>query len=68
MLSTRIIANRSKKYFIAQQKNVGALNGYVEEMIEGQKVVKVFRHEEEAIKDFSKLNRQVAGLRTYLYE
>ena len=60
VLSTRMIARGSKKYFVAQQKNVGALNGYVEEMIEGQKVVKVFRHEEEAIKDFSKLNRQVA--------
>ena len=57
---TRMIAKRSKKYFIAQQKNVGALNGYVEEMIEGQKVIKVFRHEDEAIKDFAKINRKVA--------
>ena len=57
---TRMIVKRSKKYFIAQQKNVGALNGYVEEMIEGQKVIKVFRHEDEAIKDFAKINRKVA--------
>src|SRR5690554_529658 len=60
ILVTRIISMRSKKYFIAQQKNVGALNGYIEEMIEGQKVVKVFRYEDEAIKGFSKLNRNVA--------
>ncbi|MDY0278724.1 MAG: ABC transporter ATP-binding protein, partial [Acholeplasma sp.] len=59
IIITRVISMRSKKYFVAQQKNVGALNGYIEEMIEGQKVVKVFRHEEEAIKDFTKLNRNV---------
>lgn len=60
ILVTRIISKRTKKFFIAQQKNVGELNGYIEEMIEGQKVVKVFRHESEAIQDFSKLNRRVA--------
>ena len=59
ILITRIISKRTRKYFIAQQKNVGALNGYIEEMIEGQKVIKVFKHENEAIADFSKLNRQV---------
>ena len=47
---TRIISKRTRKYFNAQQKNTGLLNGYIEEMIEGQKVVKVFRHEQEAIK------------------
>ena len=40
---TRIISKRTRKYFDAQQKNTGQLNGYIEEMIEGQKVVKVFR-------------------------
>ncbi len=59
ILITRIISKRTRKYFIAQQKNVGALNGYIEEMIEGQKVIKVFKHENQAIADFSKLNRQV---------
>ena len=39
----------SSKYFVAQQKSIGALNGYIEEMMEGQKVVKVFTHEEESI-------------------
>lgn len=56
---TRMIAYRSKKYFAAQQKEVGALNGYVEEMISGQKVVKVFRHEKAALEDFEKLNQKV---------
>lgn len=60
ILITRVISKNTRKYFIAQQKNIGELNGYIEEMIEGQKVVKVFRHEEEAIKDFGKLNRNVA--------
>lgn len=58
--TTRKIASGSRKYFMAQQKNVGALNGYIEEMIEGQKVVKVFRREEESIKRYSELNRNVA--------
>jgi ATP-binding cassette subfamily B protein len=56
---TRYISRRSKKYFIAQQKNVGAITGFVEEMVEGQKVVKVFRYEDEAINRFTKLNRNV---------
>lgn len=56
---TRIISKRTRKYFNAQQKNTGLLNGYIEEMIEGQKVVKVFRHEQEAIKGFSVLNEKV---------
>ena len=60
IITTRIISRGTRKYFIAQQKNVGALNGYIEEMIEGQKVVKVFRYEDEAIEGFSKLNRNVA--------
>lgn len=59
IIITRVISIRSKKYFVAQQEQVGALNGYVEEMIEGQKVVKVFSYEEEAIEQFSKLNREV---------
>lgn len=50
------VASRSRKYYSAQQKALGALNGYVEETVTGQKVVKVFNHEENAIADFTKLN------------
>ena len=41
---------------MAQQKNLGAVNGYIEEMMSGQKVVKVFCHEEKSIEEFNRLN------------
>ncbi len=50
------IIKKSKGYFIAQQTGLGIVNGYVEEMITGQKVVKVFCYEETAAKEFEKLN------------
>ena len=50
---------KSGAYFAKQQKDIGALNGYIEEMMDGQKVVKVFCHEEEAIRDFNALNEQL---------
>lgn len=50
------IAGLSGKNFIAQQKNLGKVNGYIEEMMSGQKVVKVFCHEEKSLKEFRKLN------------
>ena len=53
------IASQSGKYFNLQQKDIGIVNGNIEEMIHGQKVVKVFNHEEEAIKEFDKLNEQL---------
>ena len=53
------VGAKSKYYFGMQQKNIGALNGYIEEMIEGQKVIKVFCHEEEAIEDFKKHNEEL---------
>ena len=53
------VGAKSKYYFGMQQKNIGKLNGYVEEMIEGQKVIKVFCHEEEAIEDFKKHNEEL---------
>lgn len=53
------IGNKSGKYFGKQQKDLGTVNGYIEEMISGQKVVKVFCHEEECIEDFKKLNNQL---------
>jgi ATP-binding cassette subfamily B protein len=53
---TKSIGAKSGKYFGLQQKDLGAVNGYIEEMMEGQKVVKVFCHEEEAKNNFDKLN------------
>ena len=50
------IAGKSSVYFIKQQQNIGDVNGYIEEMINGQKVVKVFCHEEESKAEFKKLN------------
>ena len=53
---TRFLAGRSGRYFIRQQIKLGDLNGYIEEMINGQKVVKVFCHEEEAQEGFDAVN------------
>ena len=52
----RFLGGRSKKNFVAQQAAVGKLNGYIEEMTEGQKVVKAFNHEEIAVAEFDKIN------------
>ena len=59
LVISRKIAARSGKYFVRQQKSIGDLNGYVEEMINGQRVVKVFCHEEAAEKDFDKRNEEL---------
>jgi len=53
---SRKIAGSSGRYFIRQQESLGALNGYIEEMVAGQKVIKVFCHEEEAKADFDARN------------
>ena len=53
---TKFLAGKSSKYFIGHQKSLGAVNGYIEEMISGQKVVKVFNHEEVCKEEFDKLN------------
>ncbi len=53
------VVGKAGKYFIGQQKSLGAVNGYVEEMISGQKVVKVFTHEEAAKEEFDKLNEEL---------
>ena len=53
------IAKKSSKYFMEQQKATGELNGYIEEMINGQKVVKVFCHEEKAKEEFDKKNEML---------
>ena len=56
MVTTKNISMKSGKFFGAQQKDLGEVNGFIEEMLDGQKVVKVFCHEEKAKEDFSKLN------------
>ena len=56
LLTVKQIGGQSAKYFLKQQDALGALNGYVEEMIEGQKVVKVFCHEDKARERFKELN------------
>ena len=56
---TKSAAGQSGKYFLEQQKNLGAVNGFIEEMMDGQKVVKVFCHEEETKKDFRELNEKL---------
>ncbi len=56
LFCTKQATSRSGRYFMEQQKNLGAVNGYIEEMMKGQKVVKVFCHEEENKKKFKELN------------
>ena len=56
LVVTKKIAAKSGKYFGAQQHDIGEVDGYIEEMLDGQKVVKVFCHEQEAIDDFVKIN------------
>ncbi len=55
---TQNLARRSSKNFAAQQKNLGALNGYIEELVDGLKVVKVFTYEKEAMKEFRIRNEE----------
>ncbi|MDR1062183.1 MAG: ABC transporter ATP-binding protein/permease, partial [Clostridiales bacterium] len=57
---TKAVGSRSATFFVAQQKSLGDVNGYIEEMINGQKVVKVFCHEERAKADFDALNDELA--------
>ena len=63
------IGGRSRRYFAAQQKAVGEVNGYIEEMIEGQKVIKVFNHEEAAKAGFHERNEayRQAGTRAQIF-
>lgn len=57
---TKKIGGNSAKFFMKQQKDLGAVNGYIEEMIEGQKVVKVFCHEDTAKSEFGELNKALS--------
>ena len=59
LLAASKIGDRSSRYFREQQKSLGRVNGYIEEMMEGQKVVKVFCHEEQSKEQFRKLNDQL---------
>ena len=56
---TKYIGGKSGKYFMAQQQSFGKLDGYIEEMINGQKVIKVFNHEEVSKKEFDELNSEL---------
>ena len=59
LVLTGKIGGMSGKYFVRQQKSLGAINGFIEEMVTGQKVIKVFCHEEHAKADFDRLNDQL---------
>jgi ATP-binding cassette subfamily B protein len=59
LFATKKVAGLSSRYFVAQQKSLGELNGYIEEMMEGQKVVKVFCHEEKSKEQFNGLNENL---------
>ena len=59
VLVTGWLGKRSRNYFRTQQQSLAAVNGFIEEMMTGQKVVKVFCHEQQAIKDFEQLNEQL---------
>ncbi len=59
LVTTKKIASLSSKYFVEQQRSIGALNGCIEETMTGQKVVKVFCHEQESLEQFYQLNEQL---------
>lgn len=60
-ISAKLIVKRSRKYFKAQQETLGEVNGYIEEMISGQKVIKVFGHEKKVETDFDIINQSLRG-------
>lgn len=59
VLTTRLIGSRSSRYFISQQSDLGKLNGFIEEIMAGQKVVKVFNHEKQTKEAFNELNENL---------
>ena len=59
MVTTTWLGKRSRKYFRTQQESLARVNGFIEEMMTGQKVVKVFCHEEQAIEEFEHINEQL---------
>ena len=64
LIVTKILGNKSSKQFVLQQQNIGKVNGYIEEMIDGQKVVKVFCYEEKSKENFDKLNEMLCDSTT----
>ena len=56
MMISKTLMGKSSRYFLAQQTDLGKANGYIEEMMKGQKVVKVFNHEKKTMEDFNELN------------
>jgi len=58
---TTTLGKASKKYFTQRQLNLGKVNGFIEEMVSGQKVVKTYCHEKEALEEFSRLNEELRG-------
>ena len=65
VFATKKIGGASAKYFIKQQETLGAVTGYIEEMINGQKVIKVFCHEEKSKQDFDKYNQHLCHDSTF---
>ena len=61
---SRYLGGNSSRYFVKQQEDIGIVNGYIEEMMEGQKVVKVFNYEEESKEKFDDLNEQLCDSMT----
>ena len=61
---TQNIGGKSSKYFVRQQITIAKANGFIEEMINGQKVIKVFSHEEQSIKDFKEINDELCNATT----
>lgn len=59
LFATKKIATKSGSHFVDQQKRLGSINGFIEEMVEGQKVVKVFCHEQESLKEFNRRNDEL---------
>ncbi len=59
LVVTKYVSGNSGSYFVKQQKDLGAVNGYIEEMMSGQKVVKVFCHEKTCMEEFNRLNDQL---------
>lgn len=59
MFATSKLGGKSASYFMKQQSNLGKVNGYIEEMMDGQKVVKVFCHEEKSLENFRKINQEL---------
>ena len=69
LVVVKAVGSRSRRYFALQQKAVGEVNGYIEEMMEGQKVIKVFNHEQAAREGFNVRNEayQQAATRAQIF-